>query len=199
MTLSDSQDTVELWEAPFFEQPLKDGERLPLAELEAAAKQRGFDAGKAEGLAQGMAEAQAVVARLQAIAQELVSPYENLDVIVTKELSEVAMHLAEKIVRRELSIDSSAVVELVEQAVATLYKLDGEIIIFLNPADAALMRDFSPEALEGKTWKIVEDESLSVGGCQVKTPSSFVDASVERQLDTLFAGLLGAPDQKAGG
>lgn len=198
MILSDPGDLVQLWEAPFFEQPAKGEEQLPLAELEAEARQRGFETGKAEGMAQGLAEAQQIISRLRAVAQEMVSPYENLDVIVTKELADVAMHLARQIVRRELTIDSSNILEVVEQAVTTLYKLDGEIVIFLNPADAALMAEFSPEVLEGKTWKIVEDDSLSLGGCQVKTPSSFVDASIERQMETLFASMLAPPDREAG-
>lgn len=190
MTLSDSTDLVELWEAPFFEQPVKEGEQLPLAELEAAARARGFEEGKAEGMAQGLAQAQEIVTRLSALTQAMAAPYETLDVVVTKELADMAMQLAQHIVRRELAIDSGAVVEIVEQAIATLYKLDGEIVIFLNPADAQLLQGFSPEVLEGKTWKVIEDESLSVGGVQVKTPSSFVDASVERQLETLFDSLL---------
>lgn len=190
MTSSDSTDLVELWEAPFFEQPAKEGEQLPLADLEAAAKARGYEEGKAEGLAQGLAQAQEIVSRLSALAQAMAAPYETLDVVVTKELADMAMQLARHIVRRELEIDSSAVVEVVEQAIATLYKLDGEIVIFLNPADAQLLKGFSPEVLEGKTWKVIEDDALSVGGVQVKTPSSFVDASVERQLETLFDSLL---------
>lgn len=188
--MSDSIDRVEVWEAPFFEQPITDEDHLPLAEREAAAEQRGFESGQAAGMAQGLAEAQQIVSRLGALAQEMAAPYESLDDVVTKELADVAMHLARQIVRRELTIDSTSVVEIVEQAIETLYKLDGEIVIFLNPVDAALLHDFSPETLEGKSWKIIEDESMLVGGCQVKTPSSFVDASVERQLETLFETLL---------
>ncbi|MFK7974635.1 MAG: FliH/SctL family protein [Halioglobus sp.] len=195
--MSDPSDKVEVWEAPFFEQPVREGEHLPLAELEAAAEQRGFETGQAAGMAQGLSEAQQIVSRLNSLAQEMATPYQNLDSVVTKELADVAMHLAQQIVRRELTIDSATVVETVEQAIATLYKLDGEIVIFLNPADAALMQGYSPETLDGKTWKIIEDESMSVGGCQVKTPSSFVDASIEKQLETLFETLLVSPAHEA--
>lgn len=198
MTLSNSGEMVELWEAPFFEQPVKDDEQLPLAELQAAAQARGFEAGKSEGMAQGLAQAQQIVSRLSALLQEMAAPYQSLDVVITKELADIAMQLAKQIVRRELSIDSAAVVELVEQAISTLYKLDGEIVIFLNPADAQLLSGFAPEVLEGKTWKVIEDDSLSVGGVQVKTPSSFVDASVERQLETLFDSLLVSTAPEAG-
>jgi flagellar biosynthesis/type III secretory pathway protein FliH len=37
---------------------------------------------------------------------------------------------------------------------------------------------------------VVEDSSIGVGGCQVKTANSFVDASVERQMESVFGQLL---------
>jgi len=194
MILSESGESVELWEAPFFEQPPSAEEQLPLAELEAAARAKGFAEGKAEGRAEGVAEAQQIVSRLRSLANEMASPYETLDAVVSRELAELAMQLATRIVRRELEIGPSNVSEIVEQAIGTLYKLDGEVIIFLNPVDAALLRDFSTEALEGKSWKIIEDDSLAVGGCQVKTPSSFVDASVKQQLETLCDSLLSSQE-----
>ena len=42
MILSESGESVELWEAPFFEQPPSAEEQLPLAELEAAARAKGM-------------------------------------------------------------------------------------------------------------------------------------------------------------
>ena len=195
--MSESGESVELWEAPFFEQPMADQEQQSLAELQAEARSRGFEEGKAEGLAQGQAEVQALVNQLQSLLTQMSSPYQSLESVVTKELADLAMHLAGSIVRRELSVDSTHIEQIVEQALDTLYKLDGEVVIFLNPADAVVMRDFTVEALEGKSWKIVEDDSLAAGGCQVKTPSSFVDASVQRQLETLFDSLLLSQEQES--
>ena len=40
----------------------------------------------------------------------------------------------------------------------------------------------------------MEDASLSPGGCQVKTPTSFVDGSVEKQMEVIFANLIDACD-----
>lgn len=195
--MSESGESIELWEAPFFEQPMDNQEQQSLAELQAEARAKGFAEGRAEGLAQGQAEGEQLVARLQSVLAQLSSPYAALESVVTKELADLAMHLARSVVRRELSVDSGHIQQVVEQALDTLYKLDGEVVIFLNPVDAAQMRDFSIEALEGKSWKIVEDDSLAAGGCQVKTPSSFVDASVQQQLETLFDSLLLAQEQDA--
>lgn len=195
--MSESGPSVELWEAPFFEQPAGD-ERKPLAEIEAAAREEGYAQGRSEGLAQGLAEAQQIVAQLRSIANQMAAPYTGLEALVAQELTELSTLLARRIVQRELTVDSSHIGSVVEQALETLYRLEGEVVIFVNPADAVLLRDFSPEALEGKAWKIAEDEAIARGGCQVKTPSSFVDASVEKQLETLFETLVGAQDADPG-
>ena len=190
--MSDSGERVQLWEAPFFEQPLAAQSQAPVAELRALAQAQGYQMGKEEGLAAGIAEAQEIVSRMLAVADEFAEPFRGLDSLVSKELARMAMLLAKQIVRRELTIDSTVVADIVTQAMSTLYKLDGEIVVFLNPEDAAYVRELSPtpEVLEGKSWKIVEDEGLSPGGCQVKTPTSFVDASVENQMEVIFSNLI---------
>jgi flagellar assembly protein FliH len=129
---------------------------------------------------------------MTALADEFARPFSSLDPQVTGELAGVAMLLARQIVHRELTIDSTVVTDIVDQAMSTLYKLEGEIVVFLNPVDAAHLRelDGAPAALDGKAWKIVEDSALTPGGCQVKTPTSFVDASVEKRMEAIFADLL---------
>jgi flagellar assembly protein FliH len=195
--LSDKGETVQLWEAPFFEQPVaSSAPPVASAEQEAIAQARAFLVGKEEGLEAGRAEAQEIVRSLAALVDEMALPFRGLDALVTKELAQLAMRLAEQIVRRELTIDSSVVTDIVAEAMETLYKLGDEIVVFLNPADAALVREFAPESLDGKSWKVVEDAGLLPGGCQVKTPTSFVDASVEKQIEEVFSTLLNSCDRE---
>ena len=188
--MSDSPPQVQRWEAPFFEQVRPPETTTSLEEQSALAQARGFQSGREEGLAAGRAEAERIVAALSAVAGQMAEPFRALDEVVSRELAQLAMQLAEQIVRRELRLDSSAVTEVVTEALATLYKLQGELVIFLNPADAQLVAECAPESLEGKSWKIVEDPALFPGGCQVKTSTSFVDASVEKRLEALFEELL---------
>lgn len=192
VNLSDSGELVQLWQAPFFEESEVVEPQVPVADLKALAQAQGYQAGKEEGLAAGVGEAQQIVSRMVAIADEFAHPFRGLDSLVSTELARMAMLLAKQIVRRELTIDSTVVADIVSQAMSTLYKLDGEIVVFLNPGDAAYVRELSPtpDELQGKSWKIVEDEELSPGGCQVKTPTSFVDASVENQMEVIFSNLI---------
>ena len=195
--LSEPSETFQRWEAPFFEQPEDQPAQIPLPELEALAQAKGFQAGKEEGLESARVEAQDIVQRLSSIAQEMSQPFRSLDAMVTKELAEMAMLLAQQIVRRELSIDSKVVADIFTEAMQTLYTLEGEIVIFVNPADVLLIREHAAETLEGKSWKVVEDSALLPGGCQVKTPTSFVDGSVERQMEVIFASLIESSESQA--
>ena len=188
--MSDTPPQVQRWEAPFFEQARVPETAASIEEQAALAQAHGFQSGKEEGLAQGRAEAERIVAALSAVAGQMAEPFRALEEVVSRELAQLSIQLAEKIVRRELTLDSSSVTQLVTEALATLYKLQGEVVIFLNPVDAKLVAEFAPESLEGKTWKIVEDPDLFPGGCQVKTPTSFVDASVEKRLESVFEELL---------
>ena len=131
-----------------------------------------------------------IVIRLGSMVDQMSQPFGGLDDLVVKELAQLAISLAQQIVRRELNLDSTVVTDIVTEALDTLYNLDGEIVIFVNPDDARLVRDLAPEILEGKSWKVVEDSGLFPGGCQVKTPRSFVDASIEKQMETIFASLI---------
>ena len=188
--MSDPGETIQLWQAPFFDPAPVPASGMPVAELQALAQAQGFQAGKEEGLAAGKAQAEEMVGRMTALADEFAVPFRGLDTVVTRELAQMAMLLAGHIIRRELAIDSTVVTDMVAQAMQTLYTLEGEIIVFLNPEDVELVRQHAPESLDGKAWKIVEDERLQKGGCQVKTPTSFVDASVENQMEELFSRLL---------
>ncbi|WP_165787124.1 FliH/SctL family protein [Pseudohalioglobus lutimaris] len=182
--------TVERWQAPFFEQPASSEARMSPDEIEALARAKGFEQGREEGLASGKAEVEAMAGDMAVMLEQLVNPFRAMDGVIAHELTRMAILLSEQIIRRELSISSELITDVVAEAVATLYKLEGEVVVFLNPRDATLVRELVPEPLEGKTWVIVEDDAMSPGGCQVKTPTSFVDASVEKQMELVFANLL---------
>lgn len=194
--LSEHGQDIQRWEAPFFEQPAPPKPEKPLAEREAMALARAFQTGKEEGLESGLNEARDIVNRMTALIDELAQPFRGLDALVTKELAQMAMQLAKQIVRRELTINSDVVSDIVREAMLTLYKLEGEIVVFVNPVDAELVRKLAPDFLEGKSWKVVEDSELSPGGCQVKTPTSFVDGSVEKQMEAVFADLIESCESK---
>jgi len=188
--LSDRGRVIERWQAPFFDQAVAVGSSQPSsAELLAVAQASGFQEGRQEGLETGRAEAQQIVNGMMELAEDMARPFRSMDQLVARELTQMAMLLAEKIVRRELIISSDVVTEIVAETMLTLSSIEGEIEIFLNPKDAALVRELAPDLFEGISWKLIETSELLPGGCRVKTQVSFIDASVEKQMENIFDSL----------
>lgn len=194
--LSDQGGPVERWQAPFFDQATPGSLKSSPGEILALAQASGFQEGRQEGLAAGRKEAQEIVVNMMSLAQEMTQPFRSMDQLVVRELTHMAMLLAERIVRRELTISSDVVSKVVAETMAILSSLEGEIEIFINPKDATLMRDLAPDLLEGISWKLIETSELLPGGCRVKTPKSFVDASVEKQMEKAFSSLFESCENK---
>lgn len=190
MILSNEEKRIERWQLPFFEPSVAPESPQGVAELEVLAQARAYQDGKQEGLEEGRVEAREIISNLTALLDDMAHPFRSLDDLVVQELARTATRLAEKIVRRELSLSSESISAVVGEAISVLYKLEGEIVVFLNPADVAVIKAAAPDALDGKSWKVVEDPALSAGGCQVKTATSFVDASVEKQLESVFTSFI---------
>jgi len=163
----------------------------------ALAQASAFQEGRQEGLEAGKKEAREIVTSMATLAQEMAQPFRSMDQVVVRELTQMAMLLAEQIVRRELTISSDVVTEVIAETVSTLSSLEGDIEIFINPKDAVLVRELAPELLADIAWKLTETADFLPGGCKVKTPSSFVDASVEKQMEKVFASLSEASGKKA--
>lgn len=196
MILSDNGQSVERWQAPFFEEPVPRPAAMDPAELEALAQSRGFQVGKWEGLESGRAEAEQIVHRMNELLDEMARPYRSLDQLVTQELTQMAMLIAKQIVRRELTVNSDVVADIAAEALSTLSSLEGDIEVFLNPVDLETVRQLAADTLSGKSWKLLEDSELLPGGCRVKTPVSYVDASVEKQMEAVFGMLIESCENK---
>lgn len=194
--MSDPAQVVERWEVPFFEQTAVRPKPLDTSELEALAQSRGFQAGKWEGLESGRAEAEQLVKQMSDLLDEMAKPYRSLDHLVTLELANLSMSIARQVLRRELMIDSELVVDMAREALSTLSSLEGQIDIYLHPSDVEMVHQLAQSNLQGKTWKLIPDPDYLPGGCRIKTPVSFVDASVEKQMEMIFSNLLDSCEDK---
>jgi len=194
--MSEQGPGVQRWKAPYFKRPAEHLLTTDPVEQEALAHEKGFDLGKKEGLESGRAEAEQTVRHMAVLLESMAHPFLDLDHLVTKELTQLSMLIARQVIRRELSINSDVVTDIVDEAMRTLSRLEGDIEIYLNPADMVLVRELATESLEGVSWSLVEDPNMLAGGCRIKTPLSLVDASVEKQMELVFGKLLESCENK---
>ncbi len=139
----------------------------------------GLDAGHAEGREAGLAEAREEASRLAALGDNLALQLQQLDQSVAEELLAVAVEIASQVVRQSLRIQPDLILPVVREAVAALPLHHGHPALYLNPADAMLVRTHLGEQLTHNGWRIIEDAGITAGGCRIESGASEVDATLE--------------------
>jgi flagellar assembly protein FliH len=164
--------------------------RAALQEAEA----RGYQAGlaRAQAEAQVIVESQSVrVQRLDAILQLMAKPLQDLDAAVEKELLQLALVVGKQLARRELRIDPSQIIGIIRESLAQLPITAREVRVHLHPEDAATVRERLPGTSSERAWNIVEDPTLTRGGCIVRTDHSQIDVRLESRVSAVIASALG--------
>jgi flagellar assembly protein FliH len=176
---------AERWQAPSIDGVSTEG--FPTAsQLEALQKQahdEAWQAGHAEGLEAGRAEIERRAARFDALLTALAEPFAALDETVERRLVELATTVVEQLLRRELQADPAHVAGVVREALAALPAGSRNVAVHLHPDDAALVAEQLAETHGERAWSIVEDPSLTRGGCTVTTHNAQIDARVETRLE----------------
>ncbi len=165
------------------------------AEGFALGKQEGYQAGFVEGSKKGYDENVHLIevrtTQLVSLLESLSQPFKLLDEQVEQALANLSVKIAKQILHREIELDSGQVTAAVKAAVAALPMASQKVTLYLHPDDAELVRfnlglDETPS-----TWVIVEDVSITRGGCKVDTEVSHIDATIENRLDAVLETLFG--------
>ncbi|MBA3439380.1 MAG: hypothetical protein H0T92_05875 [Pyrinomonadaceae bacterium] len=105
-----------------------------------------------------------------------------------RDLGQLAMEIAKKIVHREVTVDREIALRLVRIALARLHTRT-TASVHLHPDDYAYLRAY-PERLGNGSVEIVEDRSVGRGGCLVRTEVGDFNATIEQQFAEIERGLL---------
>ena len=198
----------ERWELPVVEEePPNHDELVTAAEIEAIQQQayaeayaQGYEIGVGQGNKDGFAagnkkieaELKKKVRRLDSVLSFISQPLMDIDEGVVSQLTDMAITIARQLIRRELHTDPGQIIAVVRESVATLPVGSQDVRIFLQPDDAALVREvLSVSEEHEQSWKLIEDPVLSRGGCRIEAEHSKIDATVEYRLNKIIATLLG--------
>lgn len=157
------------------------------AEAEAA-RREAYQQGLEEGRRQAAAQWDAALQRLARSLEEIAGCKPRLRLEAEREVVELSLAIARRILRRELHVDPEAVLGLVKAAMEKASQR--EITeVRIHPAHAELVRARlerigAPEALE-----VRPDPSLEPGAVLVETAHGLIDASIETQLEEIGRGL----------
>lgn len=201
---------IERWSLPQVEgnvigSPIDERKARAAAEAIArVARQESEARGYEAGMAKAQAEMQGRIAGLDARVRQLDSllqligrPLQDLDAEVEKMLLHLALAVGKQLARRELRVDPAQVIAIIRESLAELPAAAREIRVHLHPEDAAIVRERLSEPVTGRAWTVVEDPTMSRGGCIVRTENSQIDARLESRINTIIASALG--DERAPG
>jgi flagellar assembly protein FliH len=206
-SLKSTGSPVERWRLPEVAGPIvghtredrragaaEDSLRLTVKEAEG----RGYEAGMSRARAETGARLAALeerVNRLDAALRLLARPLEQLDGEVESELAQLALAIGKQLARRELRIEPAQVIAILRESLALLPAAAREVRVHLHPEDAATVREHLTAPATERAWTIVEDPTLSRGGCVIHSQSSRIDARLEARIAAVAASALG--DERA--
>ncbi|MDR2614207.1 MAG: flagellar assembly protein FliH, partial [Candidatus Accumulibacter sp.] len=139
----------------------------------------GHTEGYAEGQAEGQAKAQEIAARMAELLENLEQALGTIEQSIADRLLATVVEIANQVLRQSLSIKPELLLPVVREAVEALQLRSGHPALLAHPDDAALIREHMGEHLAHNHWRIIDDPSLTRGGCRVELGESEVDATVE--------------------
>ena len=151
----------------------------------------GFDQGLREGRDAAQKELQKKMQQFDQLMRNLSQPFASLDEQAEGEFVRLALSLARQIIRREIQTQPGQIVAVVREALSILSGSVTDIKIHVHPDDAQTLREHMSSAEQERTYEVVDDSTISRGGCRVRSSSSIIDATIEKQFAKLSAQFLG--------
>ena len=191
---------VERWQLPEVSGPvieLADARRRSDNELRQAqqqAEERGYQAGMERAEAHLRARLAAIderVQRLDSVLALIARPLDSLDAEVERELVELALAVGKQLARRELRTEPSQIIAIVRESLAQLPLAAREVRVHLHPEDAQTVRERLAAGAGERAWTLIEDPTLTRGGCLVQSEASRIDARIESRIAAIAANALG--------
>jgi flagellar assembly protein FliH len=174
---------------PFNEDAVMAEHRERLAALEREAFTKGYAQGERAGLEAGGKRAEAMLRRVAQTIEELSGLRQTLIHETEREMVQLALTLARRVVHREVTLDPELAAALAHVALERL-GTNTPATIRLNPEDYTIVAQ-DPTRWGGQTVTVVPDPAISRGGCLVESAFGSVDATIERQFDELSRALFG--------
>lgn len=196
----EDQPACQAWELENFDPALRavtnvecDAVALPTIEqisaIQEQARQEGYLAGHAEGMAAGREQAALEALRLQKLAATFAAETAKADEVIAQQVLDLAVDLARALLKSALQLRPELVLPVVREAVRYLPALHPPALLYLNPDDAVLVKDKIGDELAKMGWLLTDDAQLEPGGCRVETANNQIDASLPTRWQRLLAAL----------
>lgn len=164
---------------------------VDLAALEREAFTKGYAQGERAGTEAGNARAEAMLRRLAQTLDDLQGLRRELVRRTERDVAELSIAIARRIVQRELALDQDLVLAMARVALDRLGDVSSASIR-LHPDDyAAAMAGRGGLPAVSPGVQVLADPTVHRGGCIVQSQYGSIDVSAATQIDELTHTLLG--------
>jgi len=149
----------------------------------AEGQQQGMQAGRTEGymagLQLGQTEINETIQHLRQIAVSFGTEVSQTSETMAPELLNLGLDISKAMIKTALTVKPELILPTISAAIHSLPSLQLPALLYLQPDDAALVREHLGEELSQNGWRLVEDPELERGGCRMETGTNQVDATVQ--------------------
>jgi len=139
-----------------------------------------------EGFEYGLNISKEELKKLNKAITELIQAKEKIMEQSAPDIAILAVKVAEKIIKKQLEIDDTIVLNVVTDVLKSLGKGETNIIIRANPMDAEIIQenipDLYPYGDSNTKLTVIKDDNVDWGSCIVETKSGMIDAKFSTQL-----------------
>jgi len=147
----------------------------------------GYRAGYEVGHEAGAKLAAAKAGKLEALLQGFQEELALADQAIGHDLLMLALGLAKQMTREALRIKPEIVCAVIRECLQQEPAFGQSAQLFLNPEDAALVRQYLNHELDG--WVVCVDQHLERGGCRIKVGHSQTDATLGTRWERITRSL----------
>lgn len=161
-----------------------------LAALERDAFSKGFAQGERAGGEAAAQRGEAMLRRLTETLEELTTLREQMIHQTERQMVQLALAIARRIVHREISIDQDLLIAMARVALDRLGE-SAHVTVRLSPEDFDATSAVRSGQWTGTHVTVVADARIGRGGCRVESEFGVMDAGVEGQIHEIARALLG--------
>lgn len=159
------------------------------AAIEQAALEKGLQQADRKVAAEAAAKSEELRLKLSETIFEIANLRSEIAAQAENDVVRLALEIARKIVGREVTIDREIAVTLARIALARLNSR-AVAAVHLHPEDYVYVNAHREKLAFHGALELVEDRSIGLGGCLVRTETGDLDARIEAQFAEISNGLL---------
>lgn len=164
-----------------YQQGLLQGQEEGQREGFAQGHNEGLTRGREQGRAEGKQIFETASQPLDQVSQQLQAFMEDFERKRRRELLQLVKKVAQQVIRCELTLHPTQLLNLAEEALASMPAEQSDVHILLSPEEYNRIKDLAPG--RAAAWRLVPDEKLALGECRIVTAQTEVDIGCQQRLD----------------